>query len=99
MFRKGSSIYEYGRSHAILKYKTMKDGEAQVQEIFGIYVKCKLPNRLFFIARNGVEDPVKIGDIVTYKCLSFSQRGIPKQPVVFRKREDITWEDVLQLYG
>lgn len=34
------------------------------------------------------------GDIVTYSCISFTHKGIPRNPIILRKRGDITWEEV-----
>jgi len=42
VLRKPKSFYEHGRSHSVLKYKTMKDGEAFVLAIRGIYASCRL---------------------------------------------------------
>lgn len=45
---------------------------------------------------NKTKNKFEIGDVVTYKCISVNHRGIPKLPVLLRKREDITWSEVLQ---
>jgi len=96
VLRKPNSLYENGRSHSVLKYKVMRDGEALVVGIQGIYYKCKLPNKQLFTARDGANMEIQVGDIVSYKCLSLSWQGLPRQSIVFRKREDLTWEHVVR---
>jgi hypothetical protein len=36
------------------------------------------------------------GDIVTFTYDSFSRRALPINPKIFRKRSDVTWEEVLR---
>jgi len=99
MIRKPNSPYEHGRSYFILKYKVTRDGEALVVGKIGEVYKCKLPSQLIFrVAKKSTPEHIKIGTVVTYKCINYSTSGIPLQAVIFRKRSDITWEDVLVSY-
>ena len=54
------------------------------------------PNHRLFITRKLIAGDIKIGNVITYQCISFSSIGIPKNPVVLRKREDLLWDDVLK---
>jgi hypothetical protein len=38
---------------------------------------------------------LKIGDIVTVSCLTFSQDGTPVAPKVLKVRTDVTWKDIV----
>jgi len=38
---------------------------------------------------------LRVGDVVSYKCIAMSSTGVPQQSVIYRKRDDLTWDDVL----
>jgi len=97
MLRKPRSVYENGRSHSILKYKTSRDSEARVIKKQGIYCECELPGGITFTAKSEMEDEVEIGDIVSFKYVFLSKAGVPHQPLVFSKRYDLKWGDVINL--
>lgn len=63
--------------------------------MFYAILLCSRPTLKVFIANNRNAEQIAIGDVITYKCLSFSPKGLPKQATIVRKREDITWEEVL----
>ena len=39
-----------------------------------------------------------IGDVVTFSYNHHSQRHIPVNPIIFKIRADVLWEDVVQLF-
>jgi hypothetical protein len=43
-----------------------------------------------------VEEQPNRGDLVTFSYTSYSRNSLPVNPVVYRVRTDISWEDVLQ---
>jgi DNA ligase-1 len=99
ILRKPHSYYESGRSLLVLKSKKSRDGEALIVAVRGIYVMCKLPNGRTFVINNSKSKTnytnLEVGNVVTYKCLHFYHNGLPKYPSLFRKREDVKWEEVL----
>jgi len=100
--RKPHSVYENGRSHNILKFKTQRDGEALVVGIRGIYHICKLPNHQTFVAKKALELKslaVCLLDIVSYKCLCLSTKGTPYHTTIYRLRKDLSWDNVVLNYS
>jgi len=67
----------------------MRDGEARVVSIQGVYYTCKLPNKQQFVAKykagKGAPEIVS-GDVIIFKCLSMSSTGLPKQAVICHKK-------------
>lgn len=75
-----------------------------------VYVRCRpllfandsRPNGNTFVVRknttenNDAAANLKIGDVVTFKCLHFFNSGVPKSPVLVRKREDVKWEEIVK---
>jgi len=99
MLRKPNSVYENGRSHSILKYKTSKDSEALVIKTQGIYCTCKLPSGVIFTAKSKLEEEVCVDDIISFKYMFLSHSGVPNNPIVFRKRFDLVWQNVEQAFS
>jgi len=96
MLRKPASVYENGRSHCVLKYKVKRDGEALVVANQGIYYKCQLPHGAFFNARKEGITYVNLNDVVSYKCQRWTNSGVPVQPIIYRVREDIKWQETIK---
>lgn len=46
---------------------------------------------------------LKIGDVVSFSYSSFSRRGSPANPTVYKKRDDVAWSEISNdnqhLYG
>lgn len=96
VLRKPRSPYESGRSHSVLKLKTMRDGEALIDDVQLGSFRCRLPDGNLFLAKSPPQNEnVKKGDVITYKCVSVSSTGVPRQAVILRKRLDMSWNDVL----
>ena len=55
----------------------------------------------FQISRENIKSDVhpKRGDVVTFSCETYSTKGTPVNPQVFRTRKDVTWESVLLEYA
>eukprot|EP00026_Physarum_polycephalum_P001003 Phypoly_transcript_01004.p1 GENE.Phypoly_transcript_01004~~Phypoly_transcript_01004.p1 ORF type:complete len:1224 (-),score=188.92 Phypoly_transcript_01004:75-3746(-) len=102
ILRQPKSVYEHGRSEYLLKLKTSReDKEALVVEVKdgGSTYDLMLPDGQIFTATNqefkpGATVPIR-GDIVTFTYDSFSRRALPINPKIFRKRSDVTWEEVV----
>lgn len=45
-----------------------------------------------------LKQQLKPGDIVTFTFDSYSRRAAPVDPKITHKREDISWEDILDDY-
>jgi len=97
MLRKPLSPYEHGRSLDVLKYKAQLDGEALVQDIKGIYCFCKLPTGQTFLSRclQTLTKNIKINSIVSYKYSYTLKKGIPSNPVIYKIRPDLTWQNIV----
>lgn len=109
MLRKPASLYEHGRSWALLKLKMFHDEEAKVighkpgsgrlANAMGA-LECQLANGVRVKVGSGFSDaqryrPPKIGSVITFKYQEVSDSGTPRFPVFLRVREDVSWEDVL----
>jgi len=97
MLRKPCSVYENGRSHSLIKYKAMRDGDAYVKYVEGRFYSCQLPDKKIFIARSKIPH-INIGDVVSYRYLWMSKAGMPSQAIIYRRRTDITWPEIIQNY-
>lgn len=53
---------------------------------------CRPNKKLFYLQKQVTK--LKLGDIITYKCLSTNSYGVPKNAEFVRLRVDLTWEDV-----
>jgi len=95
MLRMPLSLYEHGRSHSVLKYKRIRDGEALVVDVNNHFYYCKLPTNSKIFKISNVNRNIKKGDIITYSCLSINHLNVPVKPVFLRKRDDVSWEDVV----
>eukprot|EP00026_Physarum_polycephalum_P002178 Phypoly_transcript_02183.p1 GENE.Phypoly_transcript_02183~~Phypoly_transcript_02183.p1 ORF type:complete len:820 (+),score=71.06 Phypoly_transcript_02183:178-2637(+) len=50
---------------------------------------------IFHVPANGVKvSGIKIGDIVSFSCDENARREVPLNPIIYRIRHDINWEDV-----
>jgi len=103
ILRKPQSLYENGRSHLLLKYKTHRDGEALVVGIQGIYYTCKLPNKQKLVLRKSSKmSPdviINLNNIVSYRYRTIGKKLTPLNAIIYRVREDLSWEDVLIRYN
>jgi len=95
ILRKYASAYENGRSHALLKYKAIRDAEALVTGKRGIYVTCKMPDGREFVGVQKMRGEVEIGDVVSYGFTSLCSNGMPRNPTILRKRDDLIREDIV----
>eukprot|EP00026_Physarum_polycephalum_P001081 Phypoly_transcript_01082.p1 GENE.Phypoly_transcript_01082~~Phypoly_transcript_01082.p1 ORF type:complete len:1032 (+),score=114.94 Phypoly_transcript_01082:178-3273(+) len=99
ILRMPKSIYEHGRSSLIWKVKAAKaDSEALVVRAEkNMPVILQLPTGTHFEVAQPLEQGIvlKRGDVVTftYDLMKF---GLPVNPVIYRTRSDISWEDVVR---
>ena len=50
------------------------------------------------VPATGVEvSTPKIGDVVTFSYESFSRRDTPVNPIIYRTRSDVLWDDVVSV--
>jgi DNA ligase-1 len=95
--------YIEGRTHELLKIKSFEDYDAIVIDILageGRHVGrmgallCKIPGtEITFKVGTGFTDkqrdnPPIIGDVIKYKCMEFTEKGVPRFPVFIGKRVD-----------
>lgn len=111
MLRKPGSSYENGRSSSLLKVKRFYDEEAKVigykkgdGRLAGMMgaLECELTNGVKVTIGTGFNDaqrknPPKKGTVITFKYQELSDAGHPRFPVFLRKREDLTWDEVVEL--
>jgi len=62
---------------------------------------CLLPNGVEFKVGTGFSDkdrknPPHKGSIITFKYQELTHKGVPRLPVFLRRREDMSWDDVVQ---
>eukprot|EP00026_Physarum_polycephalum_P002048 Phypoly_transcript_02052.p1 GENE.Phypoly_transcript_02052~~Phypoly_transcript_02052.p1 ORF type:complete len:648 (+),score=89.30 Phypoly_transcript_02052:207-2150(+) len=93
------SVYERGRTPSLLKLKTaLGDKEAIVVDVNeDKSIKLQLPDGTQFdVASENVKisQPVK-GEVVSFSYEALARRSAPMNPVIYRVREDLTWDDVL----
>jgi len=99
ILRKPGSLYEHGRSHLLLKYKVLRDGEALLVSILkpSNYI-CQLPNGKVFTSqkKRNIGYSLKIGELISFKFSHISPTtGLPVQAIIYRRRGDMSWDDVL----
>ncbi|MBN1801657.1 MAG: DNA ligase [Candidatus Lokiarchaeota archaeon] len=111
MVRKPDDEYFDGRTNNILKLKSVYDAEACVKGYTNGTGKYKgligsliveTPEGKEFKLGSGLSDqdrenPPKIGSVVTYKYTELTKYGIPRHPRYFRVRNDVEWEDIINL--
>jgi len=99
MLRKPQSAYENGRSHSLLKYKTVKDDEGLVLSVQrGRNYICQLRNGRLFTARKkrSLDEVINAGDLVTFTFPHTSPvTGLPVDALIFKKRDDLTWDSIV----
>jgi len=96
ILRKPLSAYVNGRSDSLLKFKIWRDDEALVLEMRADHYICKLPNNIIILAK--VEksiDPISVGDVVSFKYSKITKTGVPIDPIIYRIRNELKWDDVL----
>jgi len=102
ILRDPSAPLQSGRSNGFLKHKKYRDAECRiVGRASAVSWECELPNSIRFIASSTGEflkrwNPHS-GDIVSFKhhgYLLSSKK--PKVPVLYRIRNDLTWDAVIQ---
>lgn len=56
---------------------------------------------IFNVTRDNVETPrdLEKGDVVTFAYDDYSRRSLPVNPKVYRIRDDLSWEEVLENYA
>eukprot|EP00026_Physarum_polycephalum_P001387 Phypoly_transcript_01388.p1 GENE.Phypoly_transcript_01388~~Phypoly_transcript_01388.p1 ORF type:complete len:627 (+),score=98.80 Phypoly_transcript_01388:211-1881(+) len=101
ILRKVRSVYEHGRSTSLLKLKSaQEDTEGIVLSKDDKYLQIKLPNgSIFPVPAQNVHVAAQIGDVVTFSYESNSRRDAPVNPVVYKIRTDLDWEDVVLNYA
>eukprot|EP00026_Physarum_polycephalum_P002023 Phypoly_transcript_02027.p1 GENE.Phypoly_transcript_02027~~Phypoly_transcript_02027.p1 ORF type:complete len:816 (+),score=61.48 Phypoly_transcript_02027:208-2655(+) len=97
ILRFAGSLYTPGRSNVLLKFKTYY-GDRE-----GIVVRTSASNDVTIKLDNGRELTVTsynvhiptpaIGDIVSFSHDSFSRGDLPLNPVIYRVRSDLLWEN------
>ena len=50
---------------------------------------------LFFSKSKEISESVSIGDVVSYKCFDWTERGLPIEATIFKIRKDVLWEDIV----
>jgi hypothetical protein len=48
---------------------------------------------------SSVDGKIKIGDIISYKYSNLTLKNYPINPIIFRIRSDLTWDDVMMNQG
>eukprot|EP00026_Physarum_polycephalum_P004291 Phypoly_transcript_04309.p1 GENE.Phypoly_transcript_04309~~Phypoly_transcript_04309.p1 ORF type:complete len:715 (+),score=105.32 Phypoly_transcript_04309:82-2145(+) len=97
ILRKPASVYEKGRSGALIKIKSARaDAEAIVVNV-GAEVTLKLPNGILFSvdSANYKSMQLKRGEIVTFDYVNITKSGKPVNPVISRIRTDTDWKTVV----
>jgi hypothetical protein len=59
--------------------------------VYKVSPSKRRPNGKTFISKkkkNGAQFNISLGDVVTYQYLSKSSVGIPRQPILLRKKDD-----------
>lgn len=67
------------------------------QVLFVLTLRYRPNEKVFTVARQNVRLSVKaqVGDVVTFSCDSYSARGTPVNPHIFRVRFDLSWLDLV----
>jgi len=103
LLRKPLSLYEAGKSHAVLKVKGCKDDDALVLSITSKKYKCQLPNgKIMFCSKKRkmvANQKITTGDVISYEFLHISQTGLPINPVIRKIRHDVVWQDILMQHN
>lgn len=102
VIREPTHAYKWGKSNKDLKYKRFIDAECQVislnegkgkfKNMLGS-ITCETKDGKRFKIGSGFSDevrlnPPKIGEIITYKYLNLTSKGIPRFAVFMRVRRD-----------
>eukprot|EP00026_Physarum_polycephalum_P001573 Phypoly_transcript_01575.p1 GENE.Phypoly_transcript_01575~~Phypoly_transcript_01575.p1 ORF type:complete len:894 (+),score=113.77 Phypoly_transcript_01575:551-3232(+) len=100
ILRKIGSIYEHGRTSALLKIKTYDAEKEGIVTGVGSnkFVRVYMPDgRYISVPQQNVEIPFpEIGSVVTIAYERNSRRDTIVNPKITRLRSDLQWEDVLQ---
>eukprot|EP00026_Physarum_polycephalum_P001627 Phypoly_transcript_01629.p1 GENE.Phypoly_transcript_01629~~Phypoly_transcript_01629.p1 ORF type:complete len:1030 (-),score=139.53 Phypoly_transcript_01629:75-3164(-) len=98
--RKVGSVYENGRSSALLKIKNVTGDQE------GIVVGIDKHNGVHLRMINGavISVPLEnvltklpsVGDVVTFCFESFKRRSEPENPRIIRIRTDVSWQDLVR---
>eukprot|EP00026_Physarum_polycephalum_P004271 Phypoly_transcript_04288.p1 GENE.Phypoly_transcript_04288~~Phypoly_transcript_04288.p1 ORF type:complete len:615 (+),score=69.63 Phypoly_transcript_04288:198-1847(+) len=99
ILRKIYSMYEPGKSDQLIKLKASSgDKEALVIGIGHLGdIKLKLPDGVTFtVPSESVHvSGIKMGEIVSFSYETHSRREVPINPLIYRVRTDLVWEDVV----
>eukprot|EP00026_Physarum_polycephalum_P001621 Phypoly_transcript_01623.p1 GENE.Phypoly_transcript_01623~~Phypoly_transcript_01623.p1 ORF type:complete len:1048 (-),score=160.89 Phypoly_transcript_01623:116-2998(-) len=99
IMRKVGSLYERGRNDSLKKLKAFgSDSEAIVVAIDSEYVQLRLPNGVNFpVPFEQVQIPTPSpGDVVSFSYDMHTRRDLPVNPVIYKLRNDLSWEDVVR---
>jgi len=92
-----NSFYVAGRTNTILKVKLFEDAEVRLLEVLPTGLKCEQPNGMQGMVQcfqQVINDPPKIGSVLTVKHAGFYSNGRLKHPYFWREREDLSWDQV-----
>jgi len=95
VLRKWNSLYEHGKSPALLKLKNMIDVEGLVVDIKGSRYTCKLPNNDLITTTKRHKLFVKIGDVVSFVIVANKKIRDNTLHKIVRVRHDLLWQDVV----
>jgi len=94
---KAMSLYVPGRTTTLLKVKKWDDAEVRLVEVLPTGLRCEQPNGMQVTVQafqQIIQDPPKIGSILTVKCNGYYNNGRLKHPYFYRERHELTWDDV-----
>eukprot|EP00026_Physarum_polycephalum_P002151 Phypoly_transcript_02156.p1 GENE.Phypoly_transcript_02156~~Phypoly_transcript_02156.p1 ORF type:complete len:735 (+),score=101.72 Phypoly_transcript_02156:694-2898(+) len=101
ILRKVGSLYDHGRSPSLIKLKIASDDKEGI--VVGIHdksIQLQLPNgyTLTVPPEDVHVNNLSIGEIVTFSYETHGQKHVPVNVVIYRRRNDVTWKDVVQLF-
>eukprot|EP00026_Physarum_polycephalum_P002318 Phypoly_transcript_02324.p1 GENE.Phypoly_transcript_02324~~Phypoly_transcript_02324.p1 ORF type:complete len:754 (+),score=90.25 Phypoly_transcript_02324:5-2266(+) len=102
ILRRFGSRYEFGtKSPSLLKLKTsLGDQEGIITSVHNSSLKLQLPNGVKFSVPSEnihLKEKPHAGEIVTFSYKIHSREAVPVAPVIYRKREDVTWDDLTRI--
>jgi len=95
MLRQPSSLYEAGKSNALLKYKVVMDAEALVTRLDNNKCICTLPSKDGIVVKKRRSLHVKIGDVVSF-ALPLKKIQNKSFATIISVRHDLVWNDVVE---
>jgi len=92
-----NSPYVAGRVNTLVKVKPFEDAEVRLVEVLPTGLKVEQPNGLQVMIQcfqQVINDPPKIGAILTVKHAGHYNNGRLKHPYFWRERNELSWEQV-----